>query len=136
MNALRPRSTAAAGLLLVAVAAAAEDWPTHRHDNRRSGITDEEFKPVRLKVRWVWRSPSAPQPAWAGPAKWDAYARIPKLGAMRDYDRAFGMAVAGGKVYFGSSADDSVHCLDAGTGKERWVYTTDGPVRISPTVAG
>ncbi|MHC4202112.1 MAG: outer membrane protein assembly factor BamB family protein, partial [Planctomycetota bacterium] len=134
MRELRRKSAAAAGLFLLAVAASAEDWPTHRHDNKRSGIAAEGLESLKLKIKWTWRSPSAPQPAWAGPAKWDAYARIPKLGAMRDYDRAFGVALAGGKVYFGSSADDSVHCLEAGTGKERWAYTTGGPVRISPTV--
>jgi len=52
---------------------------------------------------------------------------------MRNYDPVFHVIVAGESVYFGSSADDSVHCLDAATGEERWTYCTDGPVRIAPT---
>ncbi|MCA9444531.1 MAG: PQQ-like beta-propeller repeat protein, partial [Candidatus Omnitrophica bacterium] len=37
-------------------------------------------------------------------------------------------------VYFGSSSDDKVYCLDSKTGEERWAYYTDGPVRLAPTL--
>ena len=122
-------------ILSVARIAPAEDWPTYRHDNRRSGITTEKIDATKLKEMWTWRSTSLPVPAWHGPAKWDAYKGIPKLGSMRDYDKAFHVSVAGGRVYFGSSADDSVHCIDVATGKTEWTYTTDGPIRVAPTIA-
>ena len=52
--------------------AAAEDWSTYRHDNRRSGVTKES--PVfPLKLKWKKLSNIAPMMAWSGPAKWDAY---------------------------------------------------------------
>jgi outer membrane protein assembly factor BamB len=51
---------------------------------------------------------------------------------MRDYDRTYYVIVVGNSVYFSSSADDSVHCLDAQSGKPKWTFTADGPVRIAP----
>ena len=41
--------------------------------------------------------------------------------------------VSDGAIYFGSY-DHSLHCLDAGTGKERWHYATDGGIVSSPCV--
>jgi len=125
-------------IMLIAISggAVADDWPTFRHDNHRSGKTAERISPTTLQPAWVWQSPTPPQPAWAGPAKWDAYAQLRGLRSMRNYDPVFHVVAAAGSLYFGSSADDSVHCLDAATGKQKWIYTTDGPVRIAPTYAG
>jgi outer membrane protein assembly factor BamB len=38
-------------------------------------------------------------------------------------------------VYFGSSGDNKVYCLDGTTGKVIWSFFTDGPVRLAPTLA-
>ncbi len=111
----------------------AADWPTYRHDNQRSGTTTEELDLSRLALAWTHRSAQPPQPAWAGPAKWDAYAGIRGLRSMRNYDPVFHVTAAAGLVFFGSSADDSVYALDAASGEVRWTVTTDGPVRIAPT---
>jgi outer membrane protein assembly factor BamB len=115
---------------------AAADWPTYRHDNRRSGVSGETLAAESLAAVWTYRSPQPPQPAWAGPAKWDAYAGIRPLRSMRNYDPVFHVIAAGDSVYFGSSADDSLHCLDAATGSEKWRFTTDAPVRVAPTLVG
>jgi len=124
------------GIFLASAAALpAEDWPTFRHDNYRSAQTDESLDAEKLALDWVWQSPQPPQPAWAGPAKWDAYNDIPRLNSMRNYDAALHATVAGGKVYFGSSTDDTVRCLDERTGAVLWQFTTDGPVRIAPSIA-
>ncbi|HID76697.1 MAG TPA: hypothetical protein EYP56_11965, partial [Planctomycetaceae bacterium] len=113
----------------------AADWPTYRHDNRRSGATTESVPVEALELQWAWRSPAPPQPAWYGPAKWDAYAEVRPLRSMRNYDPVFHVIAANGRLWFGSSADDTVRCLDAATGREKWSYTTGGPVRIAPTYA-
>ncbi|MDE0938599.1 MAG: PQQ-binding-like beta-propeller repeat protein [Pirellulales bacterium] len=122
-------------LFLLPVLAAVAEWPTYRHDNARSGQTPESLLPKELGPAWHWKSLRPPLPAWAGPAKWDAYNDIPRLNSMRNYDAALHTTVGGGKVYFGSSIDDTVHCLDAATGAPLWSYTTDGPVRIAPSLA-
>lgn len=113
--------------------AIAEDWPTYRHDNHRSGITSEDLNVKILQELWVYRPPHPPQPAWAGPAKWDAYSNVRGLRSMRNYDPVFHVIVAGDAVYFGSSAEDSVFCLDTETGDEKWTFCTGGPVRMPPT---
>ena len=114
--------------------ARAGDWPTHRHDNRRSGVTTEKL-PSPLTRGWVHRSPHPPQTAWTGPAKWDAYATVKDLKSMRNFDPAFFVTCVGDRVFFGSSVDDAAHCLDAGTGKPLWSYVTGGAVRLPPAWA-
>jgi outer membrane protein assembly factor BamB len=114
---------------------AADDWPTWQHDQRRSGFSSESIDASDLSVEWTWNSNFPPQPAWHGPAKWDAYARIRDLPAMRSYDQVFHVVAVDGSAFFGSSADDSARCLELSTGKERWKFVTDGPVRVAPLVA-
>ena len=113
----------------------ADDWPTYRHDNRRSGAAPEK---LRLPMEQIWRydSPSPPTPAWSGPAKWNAYAGIKGLHNMRDFDSAYHVTAVGGRVFFGSSSEDAAYCLDAATGKVKWTAHADAPVRLPPTVAG
>lgn len=110
----------------------AEDWPTYRHDNRRSGITAEK-PPAAVTAAWTMTSSAPPQVAWSGPAKWDSYANIRRLETMRNFDPAFFVIQVGDSVYFGSSVDDAVHCLRADDGREKWSYGAEGPVRLPPT---
>jgi len=44
------------------------------------------------------------------------------------------MTVAGGRVFFGSSVDFKVYAVSARTGKVKWTFHTDGPVRFAPTI--
>lgn len=120
-------------VLLCTSFAWADDWPTYRHDDRRSALSDESLSAEGLVLDWVYRSAFPPEPAWGGPAKWDAFHTKKDLTPMRDYDLAFYPIVVGSRLYFGSSADDAIHCLDTKTGQQQWVYTAAGPVRISPT---
>ncbi len=112
----------------------AEDWPTYRHDNRRSGVTSESLN-VPLSLDWQVQSPLPPRPAWTGPAKWDAYANMNNLKPMRNFDPVFYTVVARGRVYFSSSADHGIHCLDLESGRESWTFFTNGPVRVAPSIA-
>ena len=121
-------------LLVTALNLQAEDWPTYRHDNRRSGVSSEQL-PAQLKEAWTYKSPAPPQTAWSGPAKWDAFSGNKDLQSMRNFDPAFFVTTAGQDVYFGSSVDNAVHCIDARTGKERWVFFTDSAVRFPPTAS-
>ena len=122
-------------LIATTSAASAEDWPTYAHDNRRSHSTGETLR-LPLGQAWVYESPTLPQTAWTGPAKWDAYAGNDGLQSMRNFDPAFFVTISGDRVFFGSSADNAAHCLDAGSGQENWVAFTDSAVRLPPTITG
>ena len=121
-------------MTLTVCAVPASDWPTYQHDVRRTGFTKERIEPSELALLWTWRSPHPPQPAWAGPAKWDAYAKRRDLPSMRSYDLAFCPIAVGDSVFFGSSTDDSVYCVDAGKRPREMVLHhgrtgTGGPIR-------
>jgi len=119
-------------LTLVSQVAGAADWPAYRHDLSRSGSTGEQLDTSKLASAWMYRSATAPSPAWPGPAKWDAYKLIKNLPSMRNYDPCFHLIAAEGAVYYGSSSDDSVHKLDNVSGETVWTFTTGGPIRIAP----
>ncbi len=109
-----------ASLSLLAAAPCLADWPTYRGDAARSGYRPEPL-PTELSLAWVYRPAGKPQPAW------------PRSRRLTE-DQAFHVVAAAGKVFFGSSADCAVHCLDAATGAEIWSFVTDAPVRHAPAL--
>jgi outer membrane protein assembly factor BamB len=116
--------------VLLAVGAApfgwSADWPAYRADAARSGATSEHLE-FPLAPVWEYQPSQAPSPAWPEPGR--EMHRI-------DFDYAFQPVIAGGLVYFGSSTDDTLRALDAVTGKLKWRFTTGGPVRFAPHIAG
>ncbi|MGE3309668.1 MAG: PQQ-binding-like beta-propeller repeat protein [Limisphaerales bacterium] len=123
--------------LAAALPGLATDWPTYQSNSARSGISPDPLPPApALSLLWTWQSPHPPQPAWQGEAKWDGWNKVYDLKPRQIFDRAFHPVVANGRVLFGSSADDKVHCLDAQTGARIWAFFTEGPVRFAPTVVG
>ncbi|MBN1341698.1 MAG: PQQ-binding-like beta-propeller repeat protein [Phycisphaerae bacterium] len=114
----------------------ADDWPTYRGDARRSGISAESLT-LPMRAAWVYRPSHSPRPAWPeAPAKRDVLNRVPRLSATTTYDRAYHVAVAGDCLYYGSSADDTVYCLDVGSGEVRWCFLAEGPIRLAPALSG
>ncbi|MGA2618044.1 MAG: PQQ-binding-like beta-propeller repeat protein [Thermoguttaceae bacterium] len=109
-----------------------DNWPTYGHDMARSHVTAERLS-VPLEPCWVFKARHAPQPAWSDP-KARPVEGILELRRVH-FDDVFQVAAAKGRVYFGSSADNRIFCLDAATGKVRWTVFTGGPVRLAPTVA-
>ena len=108
------------------------DWPQYKHDNLRSGTSQLNLDLEHLGQEWIYQAVQMPAPAWYGPAKEDAYARSGPLPSMRDYDLAYYPIIVGDKLYYASSADDAVHCVDTKSGKELWTFTTGGPIRVAP----
>ena len=130
----------AAALACVAIVALcaqalAEDWPAYRHDAARSGVTSEEVRPP-LATAWVFQARHAPRPAWGDPnprqvGGWYGIVEKRRI----HFDDVFQVSVAGGTLFFGSSATGKVTALDVATGKVRWTFLTGGPVRLAPAVA-
>ena len=122
-------------LFSLAALGQAADWPTYQHDYARTGVAKESLL-APFTDGWVHRSRHAPRPAWRGEAKWDGYNKVYNLKSRQIFDYAYHPVIADGLLYYGSSADDKIYCLDAATGEQRWTFFTEGPVRLAPTIAG
>lgn len=105
--------------------AVAADWPCYQADARRSGVTSDRLA-FPLAPAWTHQPAQAPRPAWPEPGR---------TLNLQDFDYAFQPVAAGGRVFYGSSADDSVRALDARTGRELWRFTAGAPVRFAPHIA-
>lgn len=100
--------------------ASASDWPAFHGDAQRSGYTSEAVT-GELKLAWSLEMPHAPTPAWS------------RNGRIR-YDDVFQPVVADGTVYFGDHAEGVLRASDLKTGREKWKFQTNGPIRCAPTV--
>ncbi len=120
--------------LFAAVLPVHADWPTYKGNIERNGTTSDTVA-MPLYHAWTHTSTHAPSPAWGQPAVSNAATSQMFADAM-GYDRAFHPVVANGRLYYGSSTDDTLYCLDAATGAEQWSFTTDGPIRVVPAVDG
>jgi outer membrane protein assembly factor BamB len=119
---------------VLASAGLAADWPTAGGDVRRSNVSPDVLD-LPLVESWRHTPVHTPKPAWPEePAKQDVYRKVYGLSPTVTFDRAFQPVVAEGRLYYGSSADDAVRCLDAATGAFLWGYGTEGPIRLAPTI--
>jgi outer membrane protein assembly factor BamB len=133
----RPFAVVLAGLLAAGgLSARAADWPTYLMNNQRNAVSDEKLKPPLSEV-WAYRARHAPQPAWPPPAKRDFYnqgRRTDPLDARSILGRAYPVVVAGDSLYYASPANHAIICVDVRTGKARWRFFAEGPVRLAPSV--
>ena len=107
------------------------DWPTYRHDAQRTGITSEQLALPLSKV-WIFESQHQPQRAWPAPFRDNPYSGV-KVETLLTFDHAFQPIACGDSVFFGSSSDHQVYCLDLTSGSVKWTFYTEGPVRTCPT---
>ena len=131
---ISPRHFPAICLFSLVALGQAADWPTYQHDYARTGVARESLL-APFTDGWVHRSRHAPRPAWRGEAKWDGWNKVYDLKSRQIFDYAYHPVIADGLLYYGSSADDKIYCLDAATGEQRWTFFTEGPVRLAPTIA-
>ncbi len=82
-----------------------QDWPTYRHDARRSGYTKTEV-------------PSNLSPSWTA-----------RLGG-----KLTGLTVADGRLFVADVNEHTLYALDAASGKILWDYTAGGRIDSPPTV--
>lgn len=104
----------------------AGDWPAFRGDPNHTGVTDDVLQ-LPLELSWTYQPHHPPQPAFRG-----------RLAPSKDrvepitYDYVFEPVVANGRLFFSSSSEDAVFCLDSVTGKTLWTYGVEGPARFAP----
>ena len=124
-NAFVPAMGIVLSLLCMSIAAAAGvATSTYLGDSGRTGYVDARV-PASPILQWVYHQKHPPRHAWREPNREIQYI---------DFDYVAQTAIAGHKVFFGSSADHKVYALDAHTGDELWVFYTEGPVRFAPVV--
>ncbi|MEN9575041.1 MAG: hypothetical protein RL514_2896 [Verrucomicrobiota bacterium] len=85
-------------------AADAKDWPTYRHDNKRSGYSDQEL-PADLGKAWEL-----------------------KLGGPLS-----ALTIAGGKVFVAQVDAHTVHAIDHASGQPAWHFVAGGRVDSPPS---
>ncbi len=127
---MRPSSLWAALCLCVLVGSSASvtsagDWPTYRHDAAHSGVSADGLG-GNPALQWTYVPLHPPDPAWPATAE-----EMPRMHA----DNAFHVAVAEGRVFFGSSVTNEVTAIDTASGRIVWNFSTEGPVRFAPTVS-
>ncbi|MDP7657421.1 MAG: PQQ-binding-like beta-propeller repeat protein, partial [Roseibacillus sp.] len=111
------------------------DWTTWMGDNARSGRAGEALPALSQEASWVHIPSRKPAPAWPETALSDYWRNrltpeVPRV----TFDWIHSVVVSDGRLFYGSSADDSLRCLDATTGKEQWSFIAGGPIRLAPTV--
>ncbi|OPZ22648.1 MAG: Serine/threonine-protein kinase AfsK [candidate division BRC1 bacterium ADurb.BinA364] len=107
-------------ILSSAAWAADSDWPQWRFDANRSAAAAMELPPA---PRLLWsRDLGAPDPAF------DHQMRICA-------DSGYAPVAAGGLLFVPSNSTDSVAAYDLATGREKWRYFAEGPVRFAPIAA-
>jgi outer membrane protein assembly factor BamB len=108
------------------------DWPAFRGGPDHAGVTDETLQ-TPLALAWQYQANHPPQPAFRGGlAPSSRRQRVEPI----TYDYAFEPVVAEGRLFFGSSSEEAVFCLDCATGAAVWSFHAQGPVRFAPRVAG
>lgn len=85
--------------------AGAGDWPIYRHDPRRSGCTDVKLA-AQLDRKWETNIKGGITPP----------------------------VVANGRLFVAEENANTVHCLNAGSGKKLWSYVAGGRVDSPPTI--
>ncbi len=98
---------ASAGTPARAEGSPSTDWPMHRHDAARSGVTTVSV-------------PAQAKPAWSV-----------KVGS-----RVSSPVVAGGVLLVASPQTHEVLAFDAESGSEKWRFTAGAPVDSAPTIHG
>ena len=120
-------------IVLVALASQANaDWPTYLNGNERAGFTSQELK-TPLQHAWTYKTPARPVQAWEGPRSSPIEGHEMKHRV--NFDDAMQVAISGGRIYFGSTVDHRMYCVDAKSGEPLWSYYTEGPIRLAPTLA-
>jgi outer membrane protein assembly factor BamB len=116
--AIVPAALIAGWIIGLLPACPAADWPAWRHDGGHSSTTSDELA-APLHLAWTLELPT-PSPAWPASQPW-----------LRD-DASYSPVAAQGMLFVPSMVSDRVTAYDLATGREKWRFYADGPVRLAP----
>lgn len=129
--------TTCLAVIVCAQGAFAADWPMWRYDAARTAASPGALA-RELHLEWTLKLPRL-EPAW--PAQDEAVTGAENLSIEDGYQRrmtfdiAYAPVVVGKTLYVGSSHDDSMRAFDTETGRERWRFYAEAPIRFAPAVA-
>ncbi|MHC4402186.1 MAG: outer membrane protein assembly factor BamB family protein [Planctomycetota bacterium] len=106
----------------------ADARPCLAGDASHAGVANEGLS-TPLWLVWQYEAAHPPSPAFRGglaPSR-----REPRVESIT-YDYVYEPVVAEGRLYFSSSTEEAVFCLDATDGKPLWTFHAEGPVRLAP----
>ena len=83
-----------------------------------------------LTLRWRIDAAAAPRTAWEGPRS--AAIEGHEMKHRVRFDDVMQPVVVDQRLYYGSSVDDQVRCIDISTGRTIWRRFTDAPIRLAP----
>ena len=93
------------------------DWPAWRYGADRSASSPQNLADD-LSLQWI-RQFAPPKPAWP---------EDPRL----VFDGSYEPIVVGQTLFLASAQNDAITALDTRTGKEKWKFFADGPIRFAP----
>src|SRR6056297_3254758 len=97
-----------------------EDWPTWRHDAARSGSSTEQL-PRELHPQSILRMPEL-KPAWNEDER-------------LQFDAHYEPIVAGNSLFVASPLEHTLQAFDFLSGRSKWLFFANAPVRFAPTHA-
>jgi outer membrane protein assembly factor BamB len=96
----------------------AEDWPMWRFDAGRTANSPEELN-NELYLQWMRRL-DAPKSCW------------PSSEYRMQFDASYEPVIMGDTLFVSSMVRDCVLAFDTETGREKWTFYAEGPVRFAP----
>ena len=119
-------------LLPVLCKSALAEWSTYLNGNDRAGYSPVNLQ-LPLKLVWQYQTQAKPKMAWEGPR--EAPIEGHEMRHRVNFDDAMQTVISGGRVYFGSTVDHRMYCVDSQSGEVVWSHYTEGPIRLAPSLA-
>ncbi len=123
----------AATVLSTALVAVALDWPVINGNADHTGVTDEQLQ-TPLALAWEYEADHPPAPVSRGMQAAPNANKRAYLAEPIAYDYVFHSVIQSNRLFFGSSTEEAVICLDATTGARQWIFRADGAVRHAPVL--
>ncbi len=109
---------------------AADAWPTYMGDNQRSGGSNVS---ASLTANAVWEHQrEKPSIGFYTPEINDTNGPQRVRNPTTTNDLAYAPIIVDDHVFFGTSTEEALFCLDATNGAERWRFYTEGAIRFAP----